>query len=442
MALDIADVQTAKTPRPRLDAPAGPLRIGYLNQDFVPEVGAGPARLLEMSRRWQSQGADVTVFCGMPNRRIPGRGEGKIAAEYRGKFRIEESWDGVRTVRSWVYGTASSRFAAKLLNNLTFLATGTVAMASAPALDVVIASSPPFFPHITGALHARRRGIPLVLEVRDLWPDYLVQMGVLPAGGVLSRALFALEASLLARADLVVAVTESFRTRLIAKGVPANRVVVIPNGVDLDAYEARDEPAPIDAMQRGAGGPVVGYLGTFGRGQGLAQVVEAAALIARRDPTVRVVLAGDGPDRAAVESAIASHGVTNVTVHPPIPRTETRAFYNACDVCLVPLAPIPIFQETIPSKIFEVMACERPVIASLTGEGARIVAESEGGRSVPPGDAAALADAVLAMIALAPAERQAMGRRARAYVLAHYDRIALADRYLTLLRDVAARRAI
>jgi hypothetical protein len=121
--------------------------------------------------------------------------------------------------------------------------------------------------------------------------------------------------------------------------------------------------------------------------------------------------------------------LSNVAVHGPIAKEDTRAFYNACDLCLVPLADVPVFQETVPSKIFEIMACERPVLASLAGEAARIVAESGAGTVVPPADPEAIAAGVVRMLQLPAEERRVMGRRGRRYVASHYDRQVLADRY-------------
>ena len=417
-----------------------PLHIGYLNQDFVPEVGAGPARLLEMSRRWQELGARVTVVAGMPNRRIPGRGEGTVDPKYAGKLFVEEEWEGVRALRSWVYTGSGRGFANKMVNNATFMATGALhALVKRERFDVLIASSPPFLPHVSGVFLAGLRRIPLVLEIRDLWPDYLVEMGVLNNRHA-QHALFGLERWLLSKADHTVLVTESFRERVIGKGVPRERTDVIPNGVQLEQYYASDEPAPIPEAERRDGEFIVGYLGTFGRGQALATVVEAAALVGRRDDGIRFLLVGDGPDMPAVRAAIESTGARNVDIRPPIPRTATRAFYNACDVSLVPLAPLKIFQETIPSKIFEVMACERPLVAGVSGEAGRIVVESRGGVRVDPGDPRQLADAILRLRAMPQEERRSMGARAREYAAGHFSRTALADRYFELLTRLAGRR--
>ena len=409
------------------------LHVGYMVQQFPPEVGAGPARVVEMARRWISAGAQVTVFTGMPN-----RPEGRIHPEYRGKLFTDEAWEGMRVLRSWLYASPRHGFARTVANNVSFMLTGGVhALARAGGVNVLIASSPPFFPHVSGRVASLFRRMPLVLEVRDLWPDYLVGMGVLrgPAAG----ALFAVERRLLRAADQVVVVTESFRERVIEKGVDPARVHVIPNGVETSQYYAADEPAPLPALERRGDEFLVGYLGNFGAGQALGDVLDAAALLALEAPRVRLVLVGDGPDGEALRTRAET--MPNVSVHPPITKDRTRAFYNACDLCLVPLAPIDIFQETIPSKLFEIMACERPLLASLAGEGAAIVQASGGGRVRRPGDARDIADGILEIAALSAEARAEMGARGRTYVQANYSRPALADRYLEVLTAAVRGRA-
>lgn len=408
------------------------LKIGYLVQQFPPEVGAGPARVTEMARRWIESGAGVTVFTGMPN-----RPEGRIHPEYRGRLFMDQEWDGIRVLRSWLFASPRHGFSRTLLNNLTFMGTSAArAIARGGELDVLIASSPPFFIHLAGRAASALRRTPLVLEVRDLWPDYLADMGVLK--GAPLKALFAVERRLLKAAERVVVVTESFRTRVIEKGVDPWRVHVIPNGVEVTRYY-RDAAAtpPVDPLVRRDGEMLVGYLGNFGAGQNLHAVLDAAELLAAETPAVRFVLAGDGPQGSELRERAAR--LPNVSVIAPIPKDATRAFYNACDVCLVPLAPIPVFQETVPSKLFEILACERPLVASLDGEGRAIVEASGGGLVRRPGDAAGIADGIRALRAADPARLAEMGRLGRAFVERHYGREALADRYLEVLAGAARR---
>ena len=182
---------------------------------------------------------------------------------------------------------------------------------------------------------------------------------------------------------------------------------------------------PVEALRRRNGEALVGYLGNFGAGQNLHTVLDAAALLAGERRPLRFVLAGDGPQGEELRARAA--GLPNVQVLPPIPKEATRAFYNACDVLLVPLAPVPMFAETVPSKLFEILACERPLVASVEGEGRRIVEASGGGIVRPPGDPAAMADGIRAMLEEDPARLAQMGRAGRDYVCARYSRGALVE---------------
>lgn len=253
-------------------------------------------------------------------------------------------------------------------------------------------------------------------------------------------ALFGLERYLLRRARKVVVVTESFRERVIGKGVPSHEVEVIPNGVDTDFYFACAEPPPLPELRCGPAEFLVGYLGNFGAGQGLEVVLEAASLLKDSHPNVRFVMVGDGTRRESIAARAGELRLPNLSIHPSLPKERTRAFYNACDVCLVPLAPFDILQETIPSKIFEVMACERPLIASVGGEAARIVERSGAGLVAAPGDARTLANAITRLYVMSATQRAALGSRGRDFVSLHYSRGTLADRYLEILAEVTGTR--
>jgi colanic acid biosynthesis glycosyl transferase WcaI len=415
------------------------LSIGYLIQEFPPEGGAGPARAAEMSARWIANGARVAVVTGMPNRRLPGRADGDLLPEYKGRYFTQEDWRGIRVLRSWAYASSKKSFVRTMINNGSFMTTAvTHALARLGRPDVLIASSPPFLPHLAGAVVAGLRRIPLVLEVRDLWPDYLVGLGMLKPDSAAAKSLFELERWLLGRAAHVVVVTESFRKRIIAKGVRPERVSVISNGVDTTNYRPDNSAPPIPALERKGSEFLVGYLGTFGAGQALSSIVDAAAILATEASDVKLVLVGEGPDWNRVKQKAVELGLANLVVERSIERSSTRAFYNSLDVCLVPLAPVDIFQETVPSKIFEIMACGRPVLASLRGEAEAIVRSSGGGATVAPGDARAIADAIKSIRSMSAEARAAMGERGRAYVRDNYRREVLADRYLEILRRVAA----
>lgn len=413
------------------------MHLTYVVQQFPPEVGAGPARVAEFAQRWRGFGVRVTVITAMPSRMVPGQRAGASPPEYRRKIFLREQWEQLDVLRSWCYSSPGGGMVRTVANNTSFMLTALVhATLRMPRTDVLIASSPPFFPHITGRLLAAFRRTPLVLEVRDLWPDYLVGLGILRRGSFAARRLFQLERSLLQAAAAIVVVTEAFREKVIEKGIAPDRVLVVPNGVDLERYRGA-----LPAADRMAGDAfTLGYLGNFGAGQDLTIAVRAAALL--QQDRVRIVLVGDGPDRARVEAHARAAGLNNLTIRDSIPKEQTEACYHSFDVCFTPLAPIPELQDTIPSKIFEIMACERPVLASAGGETRRLVERSGCGIAVAPGDAAAVAAAVRTFRSMSPGQRAAFGTRGREYVRQYYSRDLLARRYYELLLGVVnGRRA-
>jgi glycosyltransferase involved in cell wall biosynthesis len=410
------------------------LHVGYLIQQFFPEMGAGPARALELSQLWKAEGVETTVITAMPSRPF-----GRIHEPYRGKLFFAESWEGIRVLRSWLVASARHGLARTLINNASFVVTSAAnVMLHARDIDVLIASAPPFFIHIAGAWLTRGKRIPLVLELRDLWPDYIVGMGVLKEGFA-TRSLFRLERMLLRRADRIVVVTESFKRRVASKGIDPALIHVIPNGVDTTAYTRSDESPPFPELARRDNDRfTVGYLGTFGLGQDLSRVLDAAKILEKAAPHVHFFFAGDGPDRARIESHAATLNLRNVTLKPAIQKNLTRAFYNACDACLVPLAAFPILQETVPSKIFEVMACERPVLGAFGGEARTIIERSGAGLVAEPGNAESIAAAVKRLAGLSRQETKEMGRKGREYVTTHYQRNKLAREYLAMLEGLRA----
>jgi len=425
-------------------------RVLLVTHYFPPEVGAPQARLSETARAWAASGLDVTVLTGLPNHPT-----GVVPPAYRGAARRVEWVDGYRVVRTWLYATPNEGVARKTLGHLSFMASGVLLGAGAvgPA-DVVVVSSPTFFSLGSAWLLARLRRARLVVEVRDLWPAIFVQLGVITNRRVIA-ALERCELAAYRAADAVVTVTEGFRDDIVRRGIPAGKVHVIPNGVDLDRFrpaeppddaprgadarEAKDAPDPGDAraemrarLGAGAADTLVVYVGAHGISQGLQAVADAAALLA--DAPVRFAFVGDGADKARLAAHVSRLGLANTALAPAVPRDEVAGVLAAADICLVPLRAVPLFDTFIPSKMFEMLAAGRPVIGAVRGEAARILTAA-GAVVVPPQDPQALAEAIRALAA-DPARRAAMTRAGRAYVAEHFDRTQLADRYRRLVLEL------
>jgi glycosyltransferase involved in cell wall biosynthesis len=301
--------------------------------------------------------------------------------------------------------------------------------------DVVIVSSPPFFTVPAGWAFSRYHRAPLVFEVRDLWPDVFVASGVLSEGR-LFRALRRLEMAFYRAARKVVVVTRSFRDDLLARGVPEEKISVVPNGADLELFGPRPASADLRRRLGGEGKFLATYVGTHGILQGLEQILDAAEDL-REEPRFVFAFVGEGARREALGEDAARRRLDGVTFHAALPRETMPELYASSDACIVCLRPLPIFRKFVPSKIFEILACGRPLIAAVEGEAAEIV-RAAGGIVVPPGDGKAIAGALreLAREGTATAgETEPPGRR---YVREKFDRRRLAREYLETLRAAAA----
>jgi hypothetical protein len=406
------------------------VRIAVVSHYFWPELGAPTARLLEMGREWVARGHQVTVVTNFPNHPT-----GVVPDAYRGRSFMVEDVDGIRVVRCRTYATPNRGVARRTLGHLVFMLQAV--LQGTPALrdsDVVVASSPTLFAVVAAWLVSRRLRVPFVFEVRDLWPAIFVELGVL-RNRLAIACLEQLELFLYRRAAAVVTVTRAFAADIERRGVPSRKLRVIPNGVDLEAFApGAPDRALREALGCGDDDVMVLYCGALGISQALGRVLEAAARL-RDDARLRFLLVGEGAEKEALQARARELRLANVTFRDSVPRDQVAALYRSADVCLVPLRAVPLFRSFIPSKMFEILACGRPILASLEGEAAEILAASGAALVVPPEDADALARA-LVRLADEPALRVDLAARGRPYVAEHFDRRRLAERYLTLLEEL------
>ena len=407
------------------------MRIVIVTHYFPPEIGAPQARLSDLARMWAEAGHDVHVLTGMPNHPT-----GVVPDEYRGRFRCSERVDGYRVTRCWLYATPNEGIVKKTLGHLSFMVSSVVlGFRGIGRPDVIVVSSPTFFSIGSAWLLARLKRSRLVVEIRDLWPAIFVELGVLTnrqAIAVLER----LELAAYRASDAIVVVSEGFREHIAARGISSAKIHTIRNGVDIDRFLVADQPDQQWRAKLGAGDDLlVLYIGAHGISQGLSTVVEAAALLT--DRPIHLALVGEGADKPRVLGRIQDLAVQNVTSHPGVPRDEVQAVLSAADICLVPLRDVPLFTTFIPSKIFELLAAGKVIVASVAGESAEILREA-GAVVVAPEDPAALAGA-LRNLANDPARRREMSIQGRAYVEKNFDRRVLAQRYEEVLDGVVRR---
>lgn len=404
------------------------MRITFLCQYFPPEMGAPAARTFEHARHWASLGHDVTVITGFPNHPT-----GVIRPEYRGYFVKRESVEGVDLLRTWVYVAANKGFTKRVLNFLSFFFSSvTLGAVMTRRPDVVVGTSPQFFCAVAAYFLSVIKRAPFVFEVRDIWPQSAVELGALK-NRLLIRLLEAIENHLYRRAALIVPVAESTQHYLISKGVPAEKIVIVPNGVDAK-YLSLAQAAPEDLREELEleGKFIVSYIGTHGMSHALEVVLQAAKKL-ERDPAIHFLFVGEGAEKEKLKQLASELRLANTTFINEQPRERLLSFYCASDLSVVPLKRLPIFKKVLPSKLFELMGAGCPVICSVEGEAARLVERAEAGLPIEPENFEALIEAIKRLRSDAEL-RARMGANGQRFVTTHYLRSRLAEEYLDALK--------
>ena len=407
----------------------------FLTQNFPPEIGAKAARLHELTQRLAARGHDVRVITAMPN--YP---TGRVFESFRGRMRVKERIAGVQVVRTWLKPSNSARTFPRLVSYLTFVVTsllfGTPGMGRR---DIVFIESPPLFLVLPGLLIGRMAKARIVMNVSDVWPETALRIG-LQMRRVPLWLLRRLERLGYEQSDLVTATTPK-ASESIADRFPDVATAVIPGGTDLELFRpSRRSNALRETLGVGEGDFLVGYCGLHGLFQGLEVVVQAAESL-RDNRRIKFVLAGDGPTKATLVELATAAGLDNVTFKAPLPRDQVGELVASFDLALVPLAAeLP---GTMPSKVYETLACGVPLIVCEGCEAASLVRDLGLGRAVKPLDVNALVAAIVDLVG-DQAELHRIGLNARE-VAKRYDLDEVArgaeTTFSALVEDVQEDRA-
>ena len=410
------------------------MRILYVSHYFPPEMGAPAGRVAGLGRQWAAAGHDVHVLTGFPHHPT-----GRIHPDYRRAFLrgfLSEQMDGVRVHRTWIFPAANRGKVRRSLNYSSFMASAFISGSlRVPRPDVIVATSPQLLCAAAGELLARRFRVPMVMEVRDLWPESLIAVGASSRQSPLVAGLERIARGLYARASHIVTVTESQRDVIVRMGVSADRVSVIPNGVDrgfLDAGAALFGSASASA----AGRFEVTYIGTIGMAHHLETLLEAAEIL-RDEPRFHFRLVGEGACREGLESLARSRRLANVEFCGERPRAEVPRWIAESSACAVLLRRNEVFRTVVPSKLLEIMAVGRPILLGVEGEAKALVDRAGAGVAIEPENAGQLA-AVIRTLASDPARCRRLAENGRAFVAREFLREKLAERYAGILNRLVA----
>lgn len=406
------------------------MRILYLSQYFLPEAGATQTRAYEMAKGLIRAGHDVTMLTEIPN-----HPQGIVHPSYRGKAWVRRELEGIDVIHVWVKASPVKTLTTRMAFYLSYMINATFAglLLARGGFDAIYATSPPLFVGGAALVLSALRHTPMVFEVRDLWPESAVALGELRNPRFIRWAT-SLEEWCYRRARRIVVVTQGIYDRLVERGIPQEKLALIPNGANTELF--RYQPEAGRAVRRELGLEdrfLVTYAGIHGIAQGLEVVLNAADLLHDR-PRVHFLMIGDGPRKRALLEMKETLGLLNVTMLDAQPREAIPAYLSAADVALVPLRRLDLFKGALPSKIFDAWACQCPVILSMQGEAQKVMERAKAGIYVEPESPEALAQAIVEL-ARQPQQLRRYGRNGRRFVEEHYSRQAQAQQLTLLLED-------
>ncbi|HVF63991.1 MAG TPA: TIGR04063 family PEP-CTERM/XrtA system glycosyltransferase [Casimicrobiaceae bacterium] len=263
-------------------------------------------------------------------------------------------------------------------------------------VDVLHAHSPVL--DVIPALRVgRRRALPVVYELRATWEDAAVDHGTTVEGSLRYRASRMLETFALHRADHVTTICEGLREEIVARGVSPERVTVVPNAVDTNAFAAKAQPGEAALRRRLSldDSEVIGFAGSFYGYEGLDLLIEASSRLARRRPHLKVLLVGGGPQASSLEALVAARGLADRVVFTGrVPHEDVHAYYDLIDVLVYPRRSVRLTELVTPLKPLEAMAQGRMLIASDVGGHRELVRDGETGYLFRAGDVEALVETI------------------------------------------------
>lgn len=397
------------------------MRVLYFHQHFSTPKGSAGIRSYEMARRLLARGHQVTMVCGSY-----GGGETGLSSPFS-NGRRSGCVDGIDIIE---FDLAYSNSDGFLKRGMTFLkfALRSVGLAFSEKYDVLFATTTPLTAGIPGIFARWLRGKPFVFEVRDLWPELPRAMGVIKNPLVLG-AMSALEWASYRSAHRLVGLSPGIVEGIAHRGVPRERIELVPNGCDLGIFGGSVEPwRPAGVKSTDL---MAAFTGTHGMANGLDAVLNAAVELKRRGrKDIKLLLIGQGKLKPGLQARAEREGLDNVVFHDPVNKTRLAGLMAATDVGMQILANVPAFYYgTSPNKFFDYIAAGLPVLNNYPGWLAEVIKRSECGFAVPADDPTAFADA-LEKAADDRASLKAMGRNGRLLAEAEFDRIRLADRWV------------
>ncbi|MEZ5757428.1 MAG: glycosyltransferase family 4 protein [Emcibacteraceae bacterium] len=351
------------------------MKVLFITDNFPPEVNAPAARTYDHCKRWVESGADVTIITCVPN--FP---QGKVYDGFKNKLYQKEYIDGIKVIRVWSYITANEGFLKRIIDYTSF-AFMAFWVGLFQSCDVIIATSPQFFTTFTGWSLSKLKMRPWVFELRDLWPESIVSVGAMKKG-IAIEIFEKIEQFMYRSADMIIPVSDAFKKHLIGRGIPAEKIHVVTNGVDPQKFPVKEKNEKLLKKLNLENKFIIGYIGTHGMAHGLDFIIRTLKKI--NDSSIHFLFVGDGAAKLSTEQLAGELELNNVTFLPPVSKDEVSEYVGLSDAVLVPLKKSDTFKAVIPSKIFESAAMSKPILLGVDGQAREIVEQYNAGLYFEP----------------------------------------------------------
>ncbi|WP_046174530.1 glycosyltransferase family 4 protein [Domibacillus indicus] len=407
------------------------MKILVLHQYFLGKDDPGGSRFNQFVKYWEEQGHQITVVAGNVHYIT-----GKKDEKYKGKWVSEEQYSEKTTLyRTYVSEAYNKSFIGRLWGYFSFtLSSLSAILFHVKKHDVMIVTSPPLFVGITGILAKWFKRMPMVFEVRDLWPESAIDTGVL-TNSFLIKTAYLVEKLSYKFANRINVLTPAFKQTLIdKKGVDPDKIIFIPNGADLDIFQ----PGPKENWVRDEynlhGKFVITYMGAHGVANHLDSLIDTAKECQEHKDIV-FMLIGDGMQKKHLMEQVKNEGLNNVLFVDSQPKKKVPDFCNASDVCTAVLKKVDTFKTVYPNKVFDYMSCARPILLGIDGVARELVEESGSGYYVDPENPLDFKEKILSLYHNEQLQKH-LGESGLSYVREHFSRESLALKYIQKIEEL------
>ena len=402
------------------------MHILLIHQAFAAIDEPGGTRHHELARFLAGKGHRVTVIAS-PVSYLTGS-----STHTQNVDNASANFDkNITILRAYTYQALHQSFVHRVFSFFSFMVSSFFLGLRVRNVDLVWGTSPPIFQGWTAWMLARLKGEPFLFEVRDLWPEFAIAVGVLKNPTLIKMSLW-LEKFLYRHADKVVINSPGFVDHVTLRG--ARTVELIPNGADPEMFNPTDMGVSFKREHHLEVSFVVLYAGAHGMSNDLGVVLTAAKILQVK-PAIKIVFLGDGKEKTSLVKQAELMGLSNVVFLPPVPKSKMPESLAGADACIAILKPLDAYKTTYPNKVFDYMAAARPVVLAVDGVIREVVESAGCGIFVPPGDSSKLAEAI-AFLADDRVRSHEMGLAGRRYLEQKFNRTAIAGKLLMLMEGM------